>query len=95
MGFPEPAALTDPEYIKLELARLRDNYELLQERLDRQAEGINAIGQNMQWIVDNVSGIFQLLNSPMLMSQIMGQLGGMTSGGGQDESGPGDGDPGA
>lgn len=73
MGFPETPD-TDVAYMKRELNRLNDNLEGLNERLDRQAEGINGIGKNQQWIVDNVSGIFQMFGSPQFMSQMTNMM---------------------
>lgn len=34
----------------------------------------NAVGENLQWLVANTQGIFQMFNNPQMMSQIMGQF---------------------
>jgi len=73
VGFPETPD-TDVMYIKRELNRLNDNIEGLNDRLDKQALGINDIGKNQQWIVDNVSGIFQMFGSPQFMSQMTNMM---------------------
>lgn len=94
MGFPETPD-TDVDYIKRELTRLNDLLEMtnqnFQDRLDRQAKGINDIGLNMDWLVNNVQGIFQMFSNPAMMAQILGTIsGGMANGGqaGGPEGGP-------
>jgi hypothetical protein len=44
--------------------------ESLEVKLDKHAEAINALGANVQWIVDNVQGIFQMFSSPAFMQMI-------------------------
>lgn len=80
MGYSETPALTDAEYLKKELVRLNDVIEAQQDRLDRYVEAINSIGANIQWITENVQGIFQMFSNPAFMSQMMGNLTGMISG---------------
>lgn len=43
--------------------------------LKAHAEAINNLGRNVQWIVDNVQGIFQMFNSPQFTSMMPGILG--------------------
>lgn len=81
--------MTDPEKILAALDQLNDNMIGLNDRLDRQAQGINSIGENVQWLVSNTQGLFQMFSNPMMIQQLMG---GMTNGGPQipdigDESG--------
>jgi hypothetical protein len=45
--------------------------EQLDLRLDSHAMAINSIGENVQWLVDNVKGIFQMFSNPAVMSQVM------------------------
>ena len=40
------------------------------EKLDKQTEAINAMGANIQWIVENVQGIFQMFGSPQMMAML-------------------------
>lgn len=81
---------TDTDEIKTRLAGIEEAQTALNTRLDAQASGINAIGANMQWLVDNVQGIFQMFASPAFMSQMTNALmGGLN--GGQGNPGPGTG----
>lgn len=34
------------------------------ERIKALTDAVNGLGANIQWIIDNVSGIFQMLHSP-------------------------------
>lgn len=87
IGIFERPPQTDVEYIKSELNRLNDAFKYLSDRLDGQANGINAIGENMQWIVQNVQGIFQMFSSPQFMSQMTSMMTGqMTHATGPAES---------
>jgi hypothetical protein len=90
MGVPEYPD-TDVQYMKRELVRMNDAVEGLRDRLDKQAEGINAIGGNLQWLVQNTQGLFQMFASPQFVSQMSNMLmGGMPDAGPQD--GPADSD---
>jgi hypothetical protein len=86
---------TDVEEIKAGLARIEQNQLESQERLDQHATAINAIGGNLQWLVDNAQGIFQMFASPQFMSQMTNMLmGGIANAGpdanaGTDESASG------
>lgn len=41
-------------------------------------ELLNDLGDNMQWIVDNVKGIFEMFNNPAMMGMMSGMIqGGM------------------
>lgn len=88
MGFPETPD-TDVAYIKRELNRLNDNIEGLNDRLDKQATGINDVGKNMQWIVENVQGIFQMFGSPQFMSQMSNMMMGAGVNAGSQSANPG------
>lgn len=83
MSLPEAPVLTDIE--RLILAQ-----EETQKRLDIQTQAINGLGQNVQWIIDNVQGIFQMFQNPAFMANIPSMMmGGMNSGG---QAGPEDGE---
>lgn len=45
-----------------------------------QTDAINSLGANVQWIVDNVQGIFQMFNSPQFTSMLPGVMAGAASG---------------
>lgn len=91
MSAPEVPAQT-------EARQIIDAVEGVQVRLDLLTDAINGLGQNVQWIIDNVSGIFQMFSNPALMAQMQGMMGGMASAQGPGNDGPGepgDGNPGA
>jgi hypothetical protein len=48
--------------------------------LKEHGDAINNLGANVQWIVDNVQGIFQMFNSPQFMSMMPGMLGAAAKG---------------
>ena len=70
MSAPEAPAETEAQQI---LAGLRD----LGTRLDRHTDALNNVGVNVQWIIDNVQGLFQMFHNPAFG----GLLGNMLSGG--------------
>lgn len=85
----------DAKEIKARLDLLGKQLAETNVRLDGQAAGINSIGENMMWLVNNVQGIFQMFASPAFMSQMTNLLMGQVNGG---QNGPSDGsgaDPGA
>lgn len=87
MSYAEVPAETDAEQIKAELQAVKDLIEnSVLPRLDNHADGINALGANVQWIVQNAQGIFQMFASPQFMSQMTNVLmGGMNGAGQQPE----------
>jgi len=86
---------SDVEEIKALLKQTILTQEMLNQRLDNQATGINSIGENLDWLVKNTQGIFQMFASPAFMSQMTNMLmGGMPNAGqqGSDSSvGPAEG----
>lgn len=44
------------------------------EKIDRQTDALNALGANIQWIVDNVKGIFEMFHNPMFGSMMSGMM---------------------
>jgi hypothetical protein len=77
VSFAEPAAETDLERLYRENAEMR-------ALIARQTEAINLLGANVQWIVENVQGIFKMFGSPqfaaMLPQMAAGAMGGMPDG---------------
>lgn len=77
--------MSQPDYpVTTDIERLIQAQEATQAKLDAQTQAINALGANVQWIIDNVQGIFQMFSNPAFMAQIPAMMGGMNSGG-QDE----------
>lgn len=86
---------TDVDEIKQRLANIESVQAQIMQRLDGQATGINALGENLQWLVSNAQGLFQMFASPQFMSQMTNMLmGGIANAGpdanaGTDESASG------
>jgi hypothetical protein len=78
MGWPDAPESTDAQ-------KLLNQNEYFRERQDEMIDALNGLGANVQWIVDNVKGIFQMFGSPQFMS-MMGQMatGGIPSAGSDD-----------
>lgn len=74
MSEPEAPATTDIE-------RLIAAQKETQNLLNIQTTAINGLGANVQWIIDNVQGIFQMFQNPAFMSQLPAMMGGMQDGG--------------
>lgn len=72
MSFADIPADTDAE-------RIIKALDALGERQDAFAEAVNNLGSNVQWMVDNVQGIFQMFSSPAFMSMIPQMLGSMSA----------------
>ena len=82
MSPAEAPAMTDAEEIKAGIQVVLDKQDDIERRLDEYRDAINSIGENLQWLVQNTQGVFQVLSNPALMSQMMGSaLGGLTNGG--------------
>lgn len=81
MSEPEVPADTEAQQIIKELNRQN-------EKLGQLVDGYNAIGMNLQWLVDNTKGLFQMFQSPAFMSQ----MGAMLSGGHPEEAPSSEGD---
>jgi hypothetical protein len=75
---PEAPVLTDVQ-------QLTAAYNNLSVIVEQQTEAINSLGANVQWIIDNVQGIFQMFQNPAFLSQMP-----MMMGGGQNADGPQD-----
>jgi hypothetical protein len=74
LSIPEAPAATDTE-------RILANQERILERQEALITATNALGANVQWIIDNVQGIFQMFSNPQFMAQLPGMMGGMGNGG--------------
>lgn len=81
MSAPEAPAQTDIE-------RLIAVHEETQRVVKAQTDAINTLGANVQWIIDNVKGIFEMFSNPAFMSMLPGMMGGVPNDGFGNE-GPG------
>ena len=73
MGYSDIPVQTDTERILAELANT-------QERLQALTEAVNGLGTNVDWIVQNAQGIFQMFSNPAFMSMLPNMLGGTPDG---------------
>jgi hypothetical protein len=73
MSQAEPRAETDIE----KLFRLIEEQS---ERMDRQADAINNLGENLQWMIDMAKPLLEMLNSPMFGAMAPGLMSGAMSG---------------
>ena len=71
MSQPETTALT-------ELQEMNDRLMAVETRLMQQTEALNSLGENVQWVIDNAKGIFEMFHSPAFrqMLPMMGGHGG-------------------
>ena len=69
------------EILRETLAETNTKLLAIQVRLDQLVASHNAVGENVQWLTANTQGVFQMLNSPDMIGQMMGMLGGGLSGG--------------
>jgi hypothetical protein len=65
---------TDAGEIKQLLGQVLDAQSALNARLDGQAAGINSIGENLDWLVQNTKGLFQMFASPQFAAQMTNLL---------------------
>lgn len=88
MSYAESPVLTDAEEIKQLVRALSEQLAATNERLDKVIAAANGTGANVQWIVDNVSGIFQMFSNPAIVNQMMsGMMSGMPGMGGTADGG--------
>ena len=73
MSQPETTALT-------ELQEMRQEMTIQSQRLMELTDAVNGMGANLQWIIENAQGIFQMFQSPAFRSMIP-MMGGMADGG--------------
>lgn len=67
--------------VKTESQQILEGLDQLNKRFDRQAEGLNNIGENLTWLVQNTQGLFAMFQSPAFLQQISSMMGGMSNGG--------------
>jgi len=66
--------VTDTEEIKQLLRQVLEAQNALNLRLDGQAVGINNVGENLNWLVQNTQGLFQMFASPQFVSQMTNMM---------------------
>lgn len=69
MSYPETPVPTDIE-------RLITAQEETQAKVQTLTEAVNGLGANVQWIIDNVQGIFQMFQNPQFLAQLPGMMAG-------------------
>lgn len=67
--------------VQTEAAQILQSQQALQERVEQLITAVNGLGANVQWIIDNVQGIFQMFSSPQFMAQLPKMMGGVSDGG--------------
>lgn len=48
--------------------------DALNQKLAALIESHNQVGQNIAWLVANTQGVFQMLQNPQMMQQLMGSV---------------------
>lgn len=78
MSFADVPADTDAQKIIAGIDVLAHQLTDVENRADQLTQAVNATGAQVQWLIDNLQGIFAVVNSPAFRAQIMGALtGGM------------------
>lgn len=72
MSYSEFPAETDVE-------RLLASQAETQRLITGLTEAVNGMGANVQWIIDNVQGIFQMFGSPQMMAMLPAMMNGAMS----------------
>lgn len=67
--------------VQTEAAQILESQQALQERVEQLITAVNGLGANVQWIIDNVQGIFQMFSSPQFMAQLPKMMGGVSDDG--------------
>lgn len=73
MSAPESPAIT-------EVQQLIQQQEELRKAVVAQTEAINGLGQNVQWIIDQTKGVFEMFSNPAFASMIPQMMGGSPDG---------------
>jgi hypothetical protein len=77
MSYADLPEETDAAKILSALDDLNGMLKKVNTRLNSHAQGINGIGEQVNWLTDNVKNIFAMFNSPMFMQQMGSLMGGM------------------
>lgn len=59
-----------------ETERLLAAQEVQGEKIDRLTDAVNGLGKNVEWIIENVQGIFQMFGSPQMMAMLPAMMNG-------------------
>lgn len=65
---------TELDELRSDIQTLLKSQADLAANLARLIESHNQVGENLQWLVANVQGLFQVFNNPDTMSKLMGQM---------------------
>lgn len=65
---------TEIDELRADIQTILNTNADLTARFAELIESHNQVGENLQWLVANTQGIFQMFNNPQMMSQIMGQF---------------------
>lgn len=84
---PEQPVPTEAQQILRVLHDIDNELHDITTRLDAHAQGINTIGEQVNWLTENTKGIFAFMSSPMFTSQLMGAVGGLLPGMGVPDDG--------
>jgi hypothetical protein len=59
-----------------ETQQLLTKQEEVIEKIGALTDAVNGLGQNVQWIIDGVTPLMQMMGSPQLMSMLPGMMAG-------------------
>lgn len=67
--------MSEPEFpAQTESQQILAKQDATNQRLDAHAAAINSIGENLQWLVDNVKSLFQMFQNPAFLGQLMSAM---------------------
>jgi L-2-hydroxyglutarate oxidase LhgO len=72
MSYADIVPDTEAQQILAGIARI-------EERQERLTTAVNDLGAKVQWVIDNVSGIFQMFASPQMMAMLPNMMTGAMS----------------
>jgi len=75
--------------VETEAVQILAGQQALQAQNERLIDAVNGLGANVQWIIDNVQGIFQMFSNPHFMAQLPAMMGGIQNAEGSGDSGTG------
>jgi hypothetical protein len=61
---------------KTEAAQILDGIARIEARQQATVEALNKLGANVQWIINGVSPIMEMMGNPQMMSMLPGLMGG-------------------
>lgn len=67
--------------VETEAQQILSKQQEVLDAIGQLTTAVNGLGANVQWIIDNVQGIFQMFSNPAFMAQLPQMMGGIQSGG--------------